>query len=651
MTAPRWFLAGLAGLLLITAAAYAPGLQGGFLFDDFVNLDAIGATGPVDDWPTFWRYLTSGNADPTGRPLAMLSFLLDARDWPAEPGPFLRTNLLIHLANGVLLACLLLRAGRLLGTSARDAGLAALLAAGLWLLHPLLVSTTLYVVQRQAMLAAGFSLAALLAYLACRERHARSGSRGALAGAALSLSVGTALAMSCKANGILLPILTLVLESTVLRNLPRPLPRAMRWLLLYLPACLVGAYLMKFLGHWGDFLPERGWSVWQRLMSEPRALLHYLLLWFVPRAMSSGLYNDDFMASTSLISPWTTLPSILALVAVAALAWRTRESRPDFSAAILFFFGAHLLESSSYPLELYFEHRNYLPAALLFWPPSLALLAWRIPSGRRIAIACAALALVLFATVQRVQLWKQPDRLALAWALQHPGSSRAQATAAMFDVSQGRASRARQRLAVIWRDSPTDLQLAFNYINSACASGGIGEADAAALERALAGARRGLPLMHRWLDHAIDVATEGSCRGLDLPRASRWVESMARNQALPAGADRDQEVQPLLARIALAQGRPDLAVGHFDRSLRAAITPDNAARQAAQLAGAGAYEQALAHLDLYDRLAPGARRPAAGMAWVHAWVLREQGYWPREMAILRGKLREAIASRDRAVDP
>jgi len=30
----------------------------------------IGATGPVDAWPTFWRYITSGTADPTGRPLA-----------------------------------------------------------------------------------------------------------------------------------------------------------------------------------------------------------------------------------------------------------------------------------------------------------------------------------------------------------------------------------------------------------------------------------------------------------------------------------------------------------------------------------------------------------------------------------------------------
>ncbi len=46
-------LLGLAALLAAAFLAYLPGLSGGFLFDDFVNLDAIGATGPVDDWNTF----------------------------------------------------------------------------------------------------------------------------------------------------------------------------------------------------------------------------------------------------------------------------------------------------------------------------------------------------------------------------------------------------------------------------------------------------------------------------------------------------------------------------------------------------------------------------------------------------------------------
>src|SRR4249919_2884102 len=127
-------------LLLLAGLAYAPGLRGGFLFDDLVNLDALGATGPVDDWAALLRYLTSGDADPIGRPLALLSFLIDAQNWPAPPLPFLRTNLLLHLGNGLLLFGLLRALGRRLDGPGLRIDAVAVLAAGLWLLHPLLVS-------------------------------------------------------------------------------------------------------------------------------------------------------------------------------------------------------------------------------------------------------------------------------------------------------------------------------------------------------------------------------------------------------------------------------------------------------------------------------------------------------------------------------
>src|SRR6185369_12245469 len=69
--------------------ALAPGLSGGFLFDDYVNLTALGDYGGVRDWTTLGLYLTSALGDPLGRPLSMLSFLLDASTWPAAPRPFL----------------------------------------------------------------------------------------------------------------------------------------------------------------------------------------------------------------------------------------------------------------------------------------------------------------------------------------------------------------------------------------------------------------------------------------------------------------------------------------------------------------------------------------------------------------------------------
>ena len=101
-----------AALLALALWAYRPGLSGDFLFDDFGTLPALGAGGSIDNADALGRYLTSGGGDPTGRPLALASFLVDANDWPADPYPFKHTNMLLHLLNGMLLCWLLLRLGR-----------------------------------------------------------------------------------------------------------------------------------------------------------------------------------------------------------------------------------------------------------------------------------------------------------------------------------------------------------------------------------------------------------------------------------------------------------------------------------------------------------------------------------------------------------
>ena len=50
------------------------------------------------------------------------------------------------------------------------------------------------------------------------------------------------------------------------------------------------------------------------------------------------------------------------------LAIRLIKKQPLFSFALLFFFLNHLVESTIFPLELVFEHRNYIPSFFLFLP-------------------------------------------------------------------------------------------------------------------------------------------------------------------------------------------------------------------------------------------------------------------------------------------
>jgi len=107
-------------------------------------------------------------------------------------------------------------------------------------------------------------------------------------------------------------------------------------------------------------------------LTQPRILLLYLsqLFYPVPTRLS---FEHDLTFSTSLFTPWTTLPSILIATGLIIFAVLRIRQYPLLSFGLLFFFLNHAVESSILPLELVFEHRNYLPSMFLFLPASAAL--------------------------------------------------------------------------------------------------------------------------------------------------------------------------------------------------------------------------------------------------------------------------------------
>ena len=107
-------------------------------------------------------------------------------------------------------------------------------------MHPFLVSTTLYAVQRMAQLATLFVFAGLLGHLYGRRIAETRPARGYIV-MTMSLAVFTLLATLCKENGALLPVLVGVMELTVLAS-SRLAPLDKRWTTLFLvvPAVFVG---------------------------------------------------------------------------------------------------------------------------------------------------------------------------------------------------------------------------------------------------------------------------------------------------------------------------------------------------------------------------------------------------------------------------
>ena len=640
----------LTGLLGFAWFAYAPGLSGGFLFDDLGNLPALGDYGPVDNWKTFLHYITSGFADPTGRPLAMLSFLLDANDWPADPEPFKRTNILLHLLNGVLLCRLLLQLGRCTLRPERQVEFAALLGMGLWLLHPLWVSTTLYVVQREAMLAGTFMLLGLLAYLHGRRVIAER----PLAGVFWCVGVVgmcTLIGLLAKANAILLPLLITAVELVFLRAQPgsaapsRHLALSLRWAI-YPPAVAVCVYLL-YIGLHGvlhGIGSSRPWTPGQRLLTEPRVVLDYLNLLVVPRPYSHGLFNDDYLVSRDWFHPWSTLPALLVIFGLFTAAIVARQRHPAPALAVVFFFAGHAMESSTIPLELYFEHRNYVPAMLMFWPFALWLAADGKPARLKLALAAAALILLTLETRMAAELWGEPGAQAQVWALQNPDSPRAQIFAASKERASGHLIQAENRLRRAIATHPDEIQLAVNLLGTTCQRGFITESDVIMAEQALrTGSIRGLSAFD-WIETGIDLVRKHSCEGMQMDTLQRLVEAARQN---PGARDLPRftlSMDNLEGQIAIAQGNGAIAEQKFLSVLKADPRPDVALRQAALLGSNNLPQAGLRQLDYYELLATtNVPEAITNMGSLHRYVMRKTGYWKNEITHMRSVLMEDAA--------
>jgi tetratricopeptide (TPR) repeat protein len=334
----------------------------------------------------------------------------------------------------------------------------------------------------------------------------------------------------------------------------------------------------------------------------------------------------------------------LIILSLIGIGFYCRKRAPALSAGLLFFFTGHALESSTLPLELYFEHRNYVPALLLFWPLSRAVIYANRSRTIRSAIAASLLALLAITTCQRATIWGHQEQLAELWASLNPSSSRAQATAAIMDIDRGRSQRAMDRLLPLWRQRPNDLQIALNYVNAACATQGLARGDAEHIARTLRHANQGTLLVRQWLEKSLQTASTGRCRGLTLSTVEIWLDAAQKNPAINTPKTRAKSMPSLLGLVALEKHEPEKALEYFDLSLAANDSPDVAAGQVAALASHGYYVQALKHLDTYERMKKPDSLQTISMPNLHNKVLNWQGYWPHELAVLRAKLENEIAA-------
>lgn len=574
---------------LLVAAAYWVGLRGPLLLDDPPNL------AKVFEWLDGHRSWQSTLFDNTsgygGRPLSMASFLFDAAVWHRDIWHFKLTNVLLHLACGTALLFLYRALLYCDPRLARHASwLAVLLALG-WLALPIHASSVLYVVQRMAILSALFTILTLYVYVRARVAIDR-GSRVGVAVMWLGVPLLTMLAFTSKENGLLAPLLALAVELSFLRPVAgQRRPRPVVWFLavtVAVPMIAACVLLLAEPDRWLGAYALRDFTLLERVLTQPRVLWDYVAASLLPQGPRLGIFHDNFAKSSSLWSPWTTLPAMAAWLAVLAGAIRFRRRYPTIFGGVLVFLCGHAMESTILPLELYFEHRNYLPSIgmMLALAGVWGAIAERMPSPTRLyrfaRTAAVAVTLLVFlgATHGRARVWSTPETLYAQEARFNPGSPRVHSNLAAVAMASGNLEAALGHVAAAEGASTTggDMTHSLWRLLAYCETRRPPPRDLYSELEARAHGAISSYAMQAW-DLLVERAGHGRCPGLDVDELIDLAQPWVNHNPVPSQFQENWRPRLDLARLMAFRG--DLAA--------AAVQGDIAWRDSGANVGVGMF--------------------------------------------------------------
>ena len=442
---------GLVILLVSVFSIYANTFHAAWHMDDTPNIVDnrplhIDNLMPGTLWQTF--FAKPGHPGSYYRPVACLTFALNWFLGRDDPTGYHAVNILFHALTAFLLYLVGLRLFQTPVLKTRKEGKppvglsphrVALLAALLWAVHPLQTQAVTYIVQRMAQLAAFFCLAAMLFYL--RGRLSPDPKKRWLN--FLGCGICGLLGVMSKENAVILPMSLVLLEVCFFR--PRRLMRHPWRLVMAGFGIGLGVYILGitlFLN--GDYFfflkayPARPYTPLQRLLTETRILWFYLSQLALPLPGRFSI-EHDVVVSTSLWSPWTTLPAVVGIGGLVALSLKSIKMRPLAAFGVLFFLLNHMVESSVIGLELLFEHRNYLPTLFLFIALSAGIQGGvarlRVRHKSRATAANVVVILLVCAlgmgTFMRNRVWQDGQTLWLDALSKAPNSARALNTLAI----------------------------------------------------------------------------------------------------------------------------------------------------------------------------------------------------------------------------
>ena len=442
---------------ILIFSIYANTFHASWHFDDEQNIEKNARLHLTDlSWQNVKNtfFASTDGSGKLYRPVACLSFAINYYFGKSNVFGYHLTNICIHLISSLFLFLFIYGVLRLPVLEARygpHAYSIALLSTVLWAVNPIQTQAITYIVQRMASMAAMFYIMAMYFYLRARTSYQRY---SRFAWFFLCLTSGI-FAFGSKENAAMLPFSLflfdfLLIQGSVKRNIKKN--AIVLAFLILVPAALV--LLLK--GPSFFFNPSRlisgyehrGFTLGQRLLTEPRIVVYYMSLLFYP--MPNRLCITHMISpSHGLLHPPTTLLSILLILFLLSMAVAKSKKWPLISFCVVFFFLNHVIESTVFPLELVFEHRNYLPSMLFFVPVSILLIrSIEIFSGKpgmQFALSTFVVVIIIGfgnSTFVRNFTWKTEESLWIDAVDKYPDSVRAHHNLGRYYSNIGQSNKA-----------------------------------------------------------------------------------------------------------------------------------------------------------------------------------------------------------------
>ncbi len=421
----------------ITFILYYPGLFGDFVFDDSANILENKKLAIHNlSHENLKSAALSGNAGPLGRPISLVTFSLNYYFTSFDPFYLKLTNLFIHLINGLLVFVISLKLFQWLSYQYKSIKLEstsylACLVCLIWLIHPLNLTSVLYVVQRMTSLSSLFGLLAVAIYCIWRTRSI-TWSNTLLT--LVSLTISLLASILSKESGVLfIPLIywieLIFFQAKNQKFQPIFIKKIKLSYLLWfgiITVFFLFLYLLPPYLNPANFT-RREFTLEERLLTESRVIFYYLKMFFYPLLSDLSLYHDDFIISKSLTQPITTLYSLAGLLGISLACIFLFKKHPMLLFAWGWYVISQLLESTFISLELVHEHRNYfgiigfIVAAVYY----IAQINNKKIQPFIYVLSAIYIANLAWTTWQRSEIWSNLVDHAAFEAEHHPHSERA----------------------------------------------------------------------------------------------------------------------------------------------------------------------------------------------------------------------------------